>query len=52
MLSFLLLLLLLLLLLSLLRIFVILLHELLCIYKRTNIYKNAMIGDFKIQNAI
>ena len=31
--------------------FITLLHELLCIYKKTNIYNNAMIGDFKIQNA-
>ena len=32
--------------------FITLLHKLLCIYKKTNIYNNAMIEDFKIQNAI
>ena len=32
--------------------FISFLHELLCIYKKTNIYNNAIIGDFKIQNAI
>ena len=29
-----------------------LLHELLCIYQKTNIYNNAIVEDFKIQNAI
>ena len=32
-------------------IFIAILHELLCIYKKTNIYYNAMLRDFKIQNA-
>ena len=32
--------------------FITLLHELLCIYKTTNIYNNAMVEDFKLQNAI
>ena len=33
-------------------IFITLLHEILCIYKKTKIYYNAVIGDFKIQNTI
>ena len=33
-------------------IFTRLLHELLCIHKKTNMYYNTMIGDLKIQNAI
>ena len=32
--------------------FFITLNELLFIYKKTNIFNNAMIEDFKIQNAI
>ena len=32
--------------------FITLLQDLLSLYKKTNIYYNAIIGDFKMQNAI